>query len=226
MEKETVIRPSLLSADFSALGKDIDEAIGLGVEQLHFDVMDGIFVDHISFGDSVFASLQPRFGDKIIFDVHLMVVNPLKHLRQFADLGAKEAAIHIEAMQPQDYDGIAEIKASHPGLKVGLAINPSTEVEAIREVLSDFDFVLVMSVVPGKGGQSFIAGSEVKIQRLAKIRREEHLSFLIGVDGGINGVTGPLCYRSGADYLVAGSYYFRANDRAMLLNELHQKLVR
>ena len=219
MEKETVIRPSLLSADFSALGKDIDEAIGLGVEQLHFDVMDGIFVDHISFGDSVFASLQPRFGDKIIFDVHLMVVNPLKHLRQFADLGAKEAAIHIEAMQPQDYDGIAE-------MKVGLAINPSTEVEAIREVLSDFDFVLVMSVVPGKGGQSFIAGSEVKIQRLAEIRREEHLSFLIGVDGGINGVTGPLCYRSGADYLVAGSYYFRANDRAMLLNELHQKLVR
>jgi ribulose-phosphate 3-epimerase len=224
MEKETLIRPSLLSADFSALGKDVEEAIDLAIEQIHFDVMDGTFVDNISFGEPVFASLNKKYGDKMVFDVHLMVINPLKQLVQFAELGAKEVAIHFEAMMPGDYDAIAEIKSRFPGLKVGLAINPLTSIASVEPVLDEFDFVLVMSVVPGKGGQSFIEGSELKIQELAELRDSLKLTYKIGVDGGINATTAPLCYKAGADYMVAGSYYFKAKDRAAVLAEVHREL--
>lgn len=226
MEKETVIRPSLLSGDFSHLGKDVEEAISYGIASLHFDVMDGTFVEDISFGEPVFKNLMSNYGSQIDFDVHLMVVDPLKQLRRFASLGAKEVAIHFEALHQEDYESLAAIRKEFPDLKIGLAFNPSTSVADIKLRLPLFDYVLVMSVVPGKGGQSFLDGSDRKTKELADYRKENNLSYLIGVDGGINDFTGPICYASGVDYLVAGSYYFKAKDRKKTLKFLSGKLVR
>ena len=220
MEKETIVRPSLLSADFLHLSKDVEEAISLGVSCLHFDVMDGSFVEDISFGEKIFAPLQKTYGDRIAFDVHLMVENPLKHVRRFLELGGKDISVHYEALTLGDLPQIQELKREFPQLRLGLAINPETKPEEIVSLLPLFDMVLVMSVVPGKGGQSFLEGSEKKIAALASYRKEHSFSYKIEVDGGINDKTGPLCLLSGADYLVAGSFYFHSLDKKQTLVSL------
>ena len=212
MEKETIVRPSLLSADFLHLSKDVEEAISLGVSCLHFDVMDGSFVEDISFGEKIFAPLQKTYGDRIAFDVHLMVENPLKHVRRFLELGGKEISVHYEALTLGDLPQIQELKREFPQLRLGLAINPETKPEEIVSLLPLFDMVLVMSVVPGKGGQSFLEGSEKKIAALASYRKEHSFSYKIEVDGGINGETAPRAVEAGATLLVAGSYFFGHDD--------------
>lgn len=225
MEKETIVRPSLLSADFSKLGQEINECISLGIATIHYDVMDGTFVDSISFGEPVYKSLKATFNNEIDFEVHLMTVNPLKQVFQFAKLGAKEVSIHFEALTLGDVPRIKELRLQYPSLKLGLAFNPDTKVTELYEILSLFDFILVMSVVPGKGGQSFISGSETKIHDLDEYRKEHNLNYKIGVDGGINATTGPLCLENGVDYLVAGSYYFSSKSKIDCLSSLHKKTI-
>ena len=220
-EKETLVRPSLLSADFTHLGRDFRELIHNNIQAVHFDVMDGSFVKDISFGEPVFRACQNAFGKKIGIDVHLMVRNPLKQAERFYQLGAREIAIHYEALRGR-FDAVRRFRARHPDCLLGLAINPATDVSLVLGLGSLFDYYLVMSVVPGKGGQSFIEGSEKKIRALSDARSINHLDYKIMVDGGINATTGPLCVRNGADYLVAGSYYFRAEDRSAALRKIHE----
>lgn len=221
MEKETVVRPSLLSADFLHLEQDIQEMISLGITHCHFDVMDGSFVENISFGKTIFDAVK-KFQDQILFDVHLMTLDPLRQAGNFASYGAKEISFHFEAMTLGDIVRIREFRAKYPDVKLGIAFSPETSASELFTVLPLFDFVLVMSVVPGKGGQAFLKGSEDKIAALKDYRKEHGLSYLIGVDGGINETTGPLCLNAGADFLVAGSYYFKSEDKKASLARIHR----
>lgn len=220
MEKENLIRPSLLSCDFLHVYKDVEEMISLGITHCHFDVMDGTFVSNISFGQPFFQSLKPYF-EKITFDVHLMTVSPLKQAESFLSLGAKEVCFHFEALTLGDLPKITALKEKYPFAKIGLAISPETTIDETMTILSLFDYILVMSVIPGKGGQSFILGSEKKIKKLVDYREVLNAHYLIGVDGGINENTSSLCLENGADFLVAGSYYFKAKDKRNALITLH-----
>lgn len=224
MEKEErILRPSLLSADFSALGREIDEMISLNIKDCHYDVMDGTFVSDISFGEPVYKSLMKRYQGRIAFDVHLMCVDPLRHVKEFYKAGAREISFHFEAFD-KNMEEIRKLREEMPDLKLGIAFSPCTEVSDVLPYLSLFDSVLVMSVVPGKGGQSYILGSEDKIQALSSYRKEKGLSYQIGVDGGINSSTCSLVYSHGADWMVCGSYYFKAQDRKALLEEFSSSL--
>jgi ribulose-phosphate 3-epimerase len=213
MEKETVIRPSLLACDFLHLQEELEECMEHGFTHIHFDVMDGNFVEEISFGEPLFRKVQEKFGDDITFDVHLMVVNPIDQIRLFAALGAREISLHFEAMCVGDVIELTKIEQEYPSLKIGLAISPETKVEEMREFATAFDFVLVMSVHPGKGGQKFMPEALEKIKQLAALREEKGAQFEIGVDGGINEENGSLCVKAGANFLVAGTSYFKAKDR-------------
>jgi ribulose-phosphate 3-epimerase len=226
MEKETVIRPSLLSADFTDLERDLSEMVTLGITHCHFDVMDGTFVENISFGEPLFKSLSSRYQNALTFDVHLMTVSPLRQTEQFYAVGAREISFHYEALSGDDLETAKTLKKEYPDLKLGLAVSPETDISLVLGLTNTFDDFLIMSVVPGKGGQSYIPGSEKKIARLAQVRKLNHLRFLIGVDGGINDVTGPLCYEAGADYLVCGSYYFKSPDRRKALDAIRNGFVR
>lgn len=222
MEKENLVRPSLLSADFNHLGEEIEEAISLGISHIHYDVMDGNFVENISFGEPVFKSINDKYGNDVIFDVHLMVNNPVKHIKQFASLNCKDICLHYEVLTLGDIPKIQEIRNQYPSLKIGLAFSPETSFDEIKSLLNFFDYVLVMSVVPGKGGQKFIEGSENKIKSLKEYRETFCLNFEIGVDGGINDVTGPICTSCGADYLVAGAYYFKSKDKKSVIESFYK----
>lgn len=221
MEKEKTIRPSLLGGDFTHLAKDVKEMISLGIEDCHFDVMDGSFVKSISFGEPVFKALYDKFHGKINFDVHLMTLNPVRQMEQYALLGATEIAIHYEALKG-NFKSVERFKKKYPSVKVGLSINPDTDVSLVLGLGNVFDYFLVMSVVPGKGGQSYIEGSEKKVLRLAKAREQNHLSYKIIVDGGINDRTAKLCLSAGADYLVCGSFYFKSADKKELLKKMKE----
>lgn len=225
MEKENLIRPSLLSADFTNLDKDIKECISLGITHIHFDVMDGTFVDDISFGEPIFKVLNAAYSSQVVFDVHLMTMNPLKQALSFARLGAKEICFHFEALTLGDFPRIRQLKEEFKDVKIGLAFSPETKAEEITSILGIFDYVLVMSVVPGKGGQKFISGSEDKIAFLDEYRNNFNLSYKIGVDGGINETTAKLCITKHVDWMVAGSYYFHAQDKLSCLHSLHEKNI-
>lgn len=224
MEKEErVLRPSLLSADFTCLEKEIDEMVKLGIKDCHFDVMDGSFVDEISFGEPVFRSLVSKYKDKIDFDVHLMTLNPEKQIRLFYDCGAREICFHYETFS-KDTSSILKMKEQMPGLRLGIAFSPESDVHDVLPYLHLFSFVLVMSVVPGKGGQSYIPHSEDKIAVLDEYRKKNVLPYLIGVDGGINKETSSLVYHSHVDWMVCGSYYFKAEDKKKLLSEFRNSI--
>ena len=212
----TLVAPSILSADFTELGKDII-SIKDSADWIHFDVMDGVFVPNISVGVPVLKSLR-RATDMFI-DVHLMIVEPQKITRAFCDAGADMVTAHVEAAEP---DGINEFIniVKENGKKVGLSIKPSTPVEYILPYLDKIDMVLVMTVNPGFGGQKFISPMLDKISALKKIIDEKNLNCLIEVDGGINAETAALCRESGAEVLVAGSYVFNASDRAAAIASL------
>lgn len=215
------VRPSLLAANFLSLENDIKEMINLKVESCHFDVMDGNFVENISFGENLFQVLHSKFPS-INFDVHLMCVNPLKHALKFIDLGCSEICFHYEALSLGDIPIINQIRDLHPSVKLGLSICPDTEVESIFEIAPLFDYFLIMSVVPGKGGQKYIEGSELKIKSLSTLRDEKKYSFYIGVDGGINEKTGRVCLENGSDFLVCGSSYFKAENKKAFLASLNK----
>lgn len=210
------IAPSMLSADFNRLAEDIAEIESYGVEYLHIDVMDGTFVPNISFGAMIFAGLRSK--SQMVFDCHMMVDNPVRYISDMAKAGADIITIHAEATKHLHSD-LQAIKAL--GVKAGVSINPGTSVEVIRPVLSMVELVLVMTVNPGFGGQSFIPECLEKIELLDQLRKErQDYHYEIEVDGGVNDQTGRQCLEAGADVLVAGSYIFKHPDRRAAVESL------
>ncbi|MBR5877414.1 MAG: ribulose-phosphate 3-epimerase [Alistipes sp.] len=202
-----IISPSMLSADFGNLERDTKMIDRSAAEWVHIDVMDGVFVPNISFG---FPVMKPiRQATSKVLDVHLMIVEPERYVAKFVAAGADYVTFHIEATENSEAC-ISAIKEA--GAKAGISIKPKTEVEALNGLLDKVDMVLVMSVEPGFGGQSFIPSALDKIRELDKIRKEQGLEFLIEVDGGISSANAGEVFAAGADVLVAGSAVFCAED--------------
>ena len=209
------ILPSILSADFANLERDIKELENIGIDMFHIDVMDGNFVPNISFGFPIIEAIRPK-TDKI-FDCHLMIANPENYVEQFCKIGCDMISFHIEATNHADRL-IQVIKDN--GKKAGIVLNPQTSLESIKYLLPKVDYVLIMTVNPGFGGQKFIPEMLEKIEELSKIREEKNYNFLIEVDGGINVETSKACRDKGADILVCGSFLFGASDKEKILGEL------
>ena len=218
--KKILVAPSILSADFARLGEEIKNIEALGADFLHFDVMDGHFVNNISFGVPVLKSIHGIHH--MVNDVHIMISDPLKYAKKFIENGADILTFHYEACH-DDHEVHEVIHLIHElGARAGLSIKPGTDVKVIEPFLNHLDLVLIMSVEPGFGGQSFMDNSLEKISYLRKLIDERKLNCFIEVDGGINNETAKLCKDAGVDILVAGSYLFGHEDikeRIALLKE-------
>lgn len=209
------IAPSILSADFTRLGEDINSI--RSADYLHFDVMDGIFVPNISIGIPVLESV--RKYTEMALDVHLMITQPVRYVSDFISAGADLVVIHTEADTPENTEKALE-QIKNAGKRAGLAIKPKTPAESVLPYLERLDLVLVMSVEPGFGGQKFMENALPKIALLRRAIDARALRCELEVDGGINRATAKLCTDAGADVLVAGSAVFGANDRPKIITEL------
>ena len=202
------VAPSLLAADLLRLGEELQSVLDSGLSWVHIDVMDGIYVPNISYGTNM-AQAVKRFGT-LHFDCHLMVEQPERHVDAFIAAGAEVVTVHGDSVRHL-HRLVHHIKSA--GVKAGLALNPSSGVSSLKEIITDVDLVLVMTVNPGYGGQKFIPGMLSKIEELASLRSQLALDFEIQVDGGINLDTAEACVDRGADFLVAGASFFGAPDR-------------
>lgn len=209
------IAPSLLAADFSKLGEEMQDIENGGADLVHLDVMDGRFVPNISFGPPVIQALRPI--TKLPFDVHLMIYHPEDYFDILKNIGVEMASFHIEAVTHVDRV-IHALKSAN--IKCGLAVNPGTSLSMIDTVLPLLDYVLIMSVNPGFGGQKFIPYAVDKVKQLKKMITKKQLSVSIEVDGGVNQDNAFLLKNAGADILVAGSSVFGKSDRAKAIHEL------
>lgn len=201
------IAPSILAADYANFASELKRIEETSAEYVHIDIMDGQFVPNITFGADVVASMRKH--SKLVFDCHLMVVNPERFVDAFAQAGADIMTIHAESTL-HIHGALQKIKKA--GMKAGVVINPGTPVSAIEPVFSLVDQVLIMTVNPGFGGQAFIPEMLEKVQKVAKIRDEKGYDFDIEVDGGVDNKTIKACYQAGANVFVAGSYLFKASD--------------
>ena len=206
-----IIAPSILSADFANLARDIRDMEKNGADWGHVDVMDGNFVPNISIGIPVVKALRPVTG--LPLDVHLMIDRPIRYVEEFVKAGADWLTVHLEADLPQNILACLE-KIRSLGCKAALSLKPQTPAEAAIPYLTKCDMILVMTVEPGFGGQKFMADMMPKVRALRQMLEECNPACLIEVDGGVDGETCRVCKESGAQVLVAGSAYFRAADRA------------
>jgi len=214
------IAPSILSADFSRLGEQIKTVERAGASLLHVDVMDGRFVPNITVGLPVMRAISRT--TQLPIDAHLMIVEPARYVESFVAAGAQMVSIHIEA-DPHAHRTLTAIRAA--GAQAGIAINPATSLSALEEAIKFVDFVLVMSVNPGFGGQEFIGSSLDKVRRLRKMLDERGLKARIEIDGGIDQDNVAEVAGAGAEIIVAGSAIFGALDPAVALRELREATV-
>ena len=202
-----IISPSMLSADFGNLERDTKMIDRSAAEWVHIDVMDGVFVPNISFGFPVMKPIRKATGK--VLDVHLMIVEPEKYVKRFVEAGADYVTFHYEATENIEAC-IEAIRAA--GAKAGISIKPATPVSVLKDILAKVDLVLVMSVEPGFGGQSFMPDSLDKVRELAAIKAEQGLDYIIEIDGGISSQNAGEVFAAGAEALVAGSAVFSATD--------------
>ncbi len=212
-----ILAPSLLSADFGNLDREIEMLNRSEADWIHVDVMDGVFVPNISFGTPIMQVLQEK--SKKPLDVHLMIVEPEKWIERFKEVGADILNVHYEACRHlnRTLNAIRDQR-----MKAAVTLNPHTPVEVLEDSLEDVDMVLLMSVNPGYGGQKFIERTYDKVERLAAIRKRQGLNFLIEIDGGVNLENAPALLEKGADALVAGSSVFGAPDAEKRIREFKQ----
>ncbi|KVV14349.1 ribulose-phosphate 3-epimerase [Flavobacterium sp. TAB 87] len=213
--KNTLIAPSVLAADFANLQRDIEMINNSEADWFHIDIMDGVFVPNISFGMPVLQAIA-KHAKKTI-DVHLMIIDPDRYIKTFADLGANILTVHIEACTHL-HRTLQAIKAE--GVKAGVALNPHTSIDLLEDVINDIDMVCIMSVNPGFGGQSFIENTYAKVEKLKALIVKKGASTLIEIDGGVTNKNAKQLVEAGADVLVAGSYVFGAADPVTTVADL------
>ena len=209
------IAPSILAADFSKLAEEVKCVDSLGADYIHIDVMDGHFVPNITLGPGIVKCLRPH--TELPFDVHLMIENPDQYIKDFKEAGADIITVHVEACRHL-HRTLQLIKQYE--MQCGVVLNPHTPLEMIKHVLQEVDWIIIMSVNPGFGGQTFIPDSLNKIATLNQWRQEQNLSYVIEVDGGVNEETARLCEEAGADVVVAGSAVFNAVDRQLAIQKI------
>ncbi len=213
--KHILISPSLLSADFTNLKSDVEMINRSEADWLHMDVMDGVFVPNISFGFPIISAVSGICKKPL--DVHLMIVQPERYIEQTAKAGAYIMSVQYEACTHL-HRTIQQIHAA--GMKAGVVLNPSTPVHLLEDIVCDVDLVLLMSVNPGFGGQTFIENTINKVKRLRKLMDECGSDALIEVDGGVQGETAPRLVQAGADVLVSGSYVFKSENPEKTIKQL------
>lgn len=213
--KNTLIAPSVLAADFANLQRDIEMINNSEADWFHIDIMDGVFVPNISFGMPVLEAIT-KHAKKTI-DVHLMIVDPDRYIKTFANLGSNILTVHLEACTHL-HRTLQAIKAE--GMKAGVALNPHTNVSLLEDVIKDIDMVCIMSVNPGFGGQSFIENTYKKIKELKEIITRNNASTIIEIDGGVTNKNAVQLVEAGADVLVAGNYVFKAENPTQIISDL------